>query len=160
MTRRLRPPRTQAGATAVEFALGLIIFLSFFLAVVDFSRMLWTWNAAGEATRWGARLAAVCGKDSPIVLSRMQVLLPQLQGTQVAVNWYDRHGVNNSCTGSGDTACRGLQLQLTDIAYSWISPVGWSAGQLMPMPGFATYLPVESMGRDPGSASVCSAPAL
>lgn len=160
MTRRLRSPAAQAGATAVEFALGLIIFLSFFLAVVDFSRMLWTWNAAGEATRWGARLAAICGKDSPIVLERMRVLLPQLQAGQVVVDWYDRYGVNNSCTGAGDAGCRGLHLQLSGMAYSWISPVGWSAGQLMPMPGFSTFLPVESMGRDPGSAGVCSVPAF
>jgi hypothetical protein len=156
----LRSPVSQAGATAVEFALGLIIFLSFFLAVLDFSRMLWTWNAAGEATRWGARLAAVCGKDSPVVLERMRVLLPQLQAGQVVVDWYDRQGLNNACTGSGDTACRGLQLRLRGMSYSWMSPVGGAAGPWVAMPAFSTYLPVESMGRDPGSASACSASAL
>ena len=50
----------QSGATTVEFALVLIIFLTFLLAITDFSRMLFTWNAANEATRAGARYAVVC----------------------------------------------------------------------------------------------------
>jgi Flp pilus assembly protein TadG len=50
---------SQLGATAVEFALVLIIFLTFVLGITDFSRMLYTWNAANEATRAGARYAVV-----------------------------------------------------------------------------------------------------
>ena len=49
----------QRGATLIEFALGLLIFLMFLLGVVDFSRMLYTWAAATEATRAGARYAVV-----------------------------------------------------------------------------------------------------
>ena len=55
----------QAGATRVEFALVLLIFLAFMLGVVDFSRLLFTWNAAAEVTRAGARYAVVCNDGNP-----------------------------------------------------------------------------------------------
>ena len=41
----------QTGATIVEFSLVLMLFLTLFLGILDFARMLWTWNAANEATR-------------------------------------------------------------------------------------------------------------
>ena len=64
----------QSGATAVEFALVLLIFLTFLLAITDFSRMLYTWNAASEATRAGARYAVVCDNtgNKAQVLAKMQ----------------------------------------------------------------------------------------
>jgi Flp pilus assembly protein TadG len=52
--------KKQSGATAVEFALVLIVFLTFFLGITDFARMLFTWGAANEASRNGARFAAIC----------------------------------------------------------------------------------------------------
>ena len=50
----------QAGATIIEFSLVLIVFLTFFLGILDLSRMLFSWGAANEATRAGARYAVVC----------------------------------------------------------------------------------------------------
>ena len=41
----------QTGATIVEFSLSMIVFLTFLLGIVDFARMLFTWNAASEAAR-------------------------------------------------------------------------------------------------------------
>jgi pilus assembly protein CpaE len=50
----------ERGATIVEFALALLVFLMFLFGILDFSRMLFTWVAANEAARAGARYAAVC----------------------------------------------------------------------------------------------------
>ena len=76
----------QSGATAVEFALVLLIFLTFLLGILDFGRMLFTWNAATEATRAGARYAVVCDDttQSAQVLAKMQGMLPQIQTINLA----------------------------------------------------------------------------
>ncbi|MDN6885007.1 pilus assembly protein, partial [Variovorax sp. CAN2819] len=78
--------RRNGGATTVEFALGLIVFLMFTLGIVDFARMLFTWNAAQEATRAGARYAVVCDDTTQQaqVLARMKTLLPQISTVSVA----------------------------------------------------------------------------
>ena len=147
----------QSGATMIEFALVLIIFLMFLLAITDFSRMLFTWNAANEATRAGARFAAVCDTkaNKPAVLARMQNLLPQISDINLA--WEDKDGNTNCNT----TTCIGVTLTIVDLNYQWISPIAGAAAKLspIPMPTFSTYLTREIMGQDPNSyagANICS----
>lgn len=152
--KRRSSPGLQAGATVIEFALGLIIFLTFFLGVLDFARMLWTWGAANEATRWGARTAVVCSKNAGAVLDRMRKFLPQLQAENLRVDWYSANGLDNSCTPN---TCTAVEVRIVNLDYVWISPVGWTGSRLIAMPEFATLLPRESMGQDPDSSSVCSA---
>lgn len=144
----------ETGATIVEFALVLMIFLTFFLGILDFARMLWTWNAANEATRWGARVAVVCDQKTTRVLSSMQKFLPQLTATNVQIDWYDASGnISTTCTHAN---CAGVNVRITQLNYQWISPIGWGNHAAIPMPGFSTYLPREIMGQDPDSGAVCS----
>lgn len=144
----------QRGATLVEFALVLVLYLTFLLGIVDVSRMLWTWQAASEATRWGVRTAVVCHKNAAAVLRHMQGFLPQLTAANVHVDWYDSSGqIAPACDAA---TCAGVSVQLTGMGYQWLSPVGYSAGRLLPMPGFSSYLPREVMGQDPASGSVCN----
>jgi Flp pilus assembly protein TadG len=144
----------QRGATIVEFALVLIVFLTFFLGILDFARMLWTWNAANEATRWGARVSVVCDKGAAAVLASMQKFVPQLSGTNLQIDWYDATGtVSAACD---HTNCAGVNVTITGLNYQWISPIGLASATAIPMPGFSTYLPREIMGQDPNSSSVCS----
>ena len=142
------------GATTVEFALVLILFFTFLLGVLDFARMLWTWHAATEATRWGARVAVVCQKNATAVTAKMRTFLPQLTAANVQIDWYDSAGnVSTTC----DTAsCAGVNVRIVGLDYVWISPIGYATQEALPMPGFSTYLPREIMGQDPNSSSVCS----
>jgi hypothetical protein len=149
----VRPPlkSTQSGATIIEFALSLLVFLTFLLAITDVSRMLFTWNAASEATRAGARYAVVCDDTTKqaLVLARMQKILPQI--TNINLAW----------TPSGCTVdtCQGVTLTIVGLNYQWISPIaGIAAMAQIPMPTFRTYLPREIMRQDPydNSASICS----
>jgi Flp pilus assembly protein TadG len=140
--------RRQRGATMVEFALILLIFLTFLLAVLDFSRMLFTWNAATEATRAGARYAVTCDTSAlkPEVLTRMQALLPQIVDIELA--W-----TPTSCTA---TTCEGVTVSITSLDYQWISPIAGVARLApMAMPRFSTFLPRESMRQDPYSINHC-----
>lgn len=141
--------KKHAGATTVEFALSLLVFLTFLLGITDFSRMLFTWNAANEATRMGARYAVVCDDalGEAAVLQRMRRLLPQIQTIDVA--WVP--------AGCGTADCEGVVVAITNLDYQWISPIaGLAAMDAIPMPGFSTFLPREVMGQDPNSAAICS----
>ena len=137
------------GATTVEFALVLILSLTFLLGITDFSRMLFTWSAANEATRAGARFAVVCDDTtkSALVLAKMQLLLPQIQTINLA--W-----TPSACTPA---TCQGVTVTITNLNYQWISPIaGLAKLSPIPMPNFSTYLPREVMRQDPNSTAICS----
>ena len=141
--------KREHGATTVEFALGLVLFLTFLLGITDFSRMLFTWNAANEATRAGARYAVVCDDTTHAadVLARMQLMLPQI--STASVTW--------APSGCGPTTCEGVTVAITGLNYHWISPVaGLASVAPIAMPTFSTYLPRERMRQDPHSAAICS----
>jgi hypothetical protein len=146
---RRAPNSRQWGATAVEFALVLLIFLTFLLAITDFSRMLFTWNAAAEATRAGARYAVVCDNTTrdAQVLAKMQAMLPQIDDIDVV---WDPPG----CTTG---TCEGVTVSIVGLDYQWISPIAGLGIAVSPisMPTFQTYLPREIMGTDPNDATIC-----
>jgi Flp pilus assembly pilin Flp len=148
----------QTGATAIEFALVLLIFLTFVLAITDFSRMLYTWNAATEATRAGARFAVVCDdRDHQAkVLAKMQAMLPQI--STIDLEWENDKGEKNTCSPED---CVGVTVTIVGLKYQWISPIAGAAVALspIPMPKFSTYLSREIMGKDSNSyagAAICN----
>ncbi len=51
--------RDQSGAAAVEFALVVLLLVTFIFGAIDLSRMGWDWNRAATATQAGARFAVV-----------------------------------------------------------------------------------------------------
>jgi Flp pilus assembly protein TadG len=144
----------QCGATIVEFSLVLMLFLTLFLGLLDFARMMWTWNASNEATRWGARVSVVCDRGAAAVIASMQKFVPQLAAANVQIDWYDAAGNISATCNSSD--CAGVNVQITGLNYQWLSPLGFATQAAIPMPQFSTYLPREIMGQDPNSNSVCS----
>ena len=79
----------------VEFAIVAAVFLTLMLGIMDFGRMLFTWNATAEATRWGARIAVVCDKLTPDqVRDKMKQIMPQLTNANIVINWYNPEGVD------------------------------------------------------------------
>lgn len=136
------------GATTVEFALVLLIFLMFLLGIIDFARLLYTWNAAAEVTRAGARYAAVCDDTTKqaAVLSKMQELLPQISA--VSVLWSP-----SGCTAS---TCQLVTVSITSMNYAWISPLPGAVAPTIPVPTVATTLTREIMRQDPNSNTICS----
>ncbi|CAG4882902.1 putative TadZ/CpaE, associated with Flp pilus assembly [Georgfuchsia toluolica] len=142
--------KKQSGATMVEFALVLIVFLMFLLGITDFARMLYTWGAANEASRNGARFAAICDdtNNKAKVLARMQGILPQIG--DINLEWNPAN-----CTPA---TCEGVTVTITSLNYQWISPIAGSAAlAAIPMPTFSTFQPREIMKQDPMAApSACS----
>lgn len=144
--------RGEHGATVVEFALVAVLFFTVMLGIMDFGRMLFTWNAAAEATRWGARIAVVCDKLTPDqIRDKMKAILPELGNANIVINWYNPEGVvNNACDR---TNCKGVGVSIynnsanaNDPSNFKIPAVSPFMGFVMPpVPAFATYLPRESM---------------
>ncbi|KWR89543.1 TadE/TadG family type IV pilus assembly protein [Cupriavidus sp. IDO] len=145
--------RHQSGATAVEFAIAAALFFTVLLAILDFGRVLYTWNAVAEATRWGARQAVVCDRGSASVLAKMRAIVPGLTSSNVSINWYDASGISASCDS---TSCTGVSVSVNGLTMSPVSPVSWIGFSRLAVPGFLTYLPREVMGQDAGSSAVCS----
>lgn len=50
----------QKGTTTVEFAIIAVVFFIVLFGVIEIGRALFVWNTLTEATRRGARVAAVC----------------------------------------------------------------------------------------------------
>lgn len=139
-----------SGSTAVEFALILVILWMFLFGILDFTRMLFTWGAANEASRDGARYAAICDDtaNKAKVLLRMQRILPQIQ--DINLTW--------SPVGCTVSTCEGVNLTITSLNYQWISPLfGQGPLAAIAMPTFSTYSPREVMRQDITAASIaCS----
>ncbi len=146
------PQASQQGATAVEFALVLLLLLMVLLGVTDFARMLFTWSAAREAAWVGARYAAVCmdtATSSTTVLSRMQGYLPQIQSTSLNVSWEPV-----GCTSAN---CERVRVTISGMQFQWLSPIpGALPLAAIDIPATSAALPRERMRQDPHSASLCS----
>jgi Flp pilus assembly pilin Flp len=86
--RFLQSRNRQSGVTAVEFGLIAWILVFSLVAIMEISRILYTWNAANEATRFGVRAAVVCQRnDTGLVLKRMQTFLPGLTADKILISY-------------------------------------------------------------------------
>jgi Flp pilus assembly protein TadG len=132
----------QCGSTTVEFAMVFLVFLMFLLGVLDFSRMLYSWQGTNAATRIGARYAVVCAApgDNSRILARMKQVMPEV--TSINVVWEPA-----PCDAS---SCQAVTVSVTGMNFKWISPIPNAlAKPLVLMPGFSTYLPREMMTYNP-----------
>jgi Flp pilus assembly protein TadG len=65
--------KTQKGAAMVEFAIIALLFFMILFGIIEFGRAFFTYNTLVEATRRGARVAAVCPADATGMLQVKQV---------------------------------------------------------------------------------------
>jgi hypothetical protein len=101
---------------------------------IEMGRLLWTWNAAAEATRLGARMAVVCDVGESSVVTRMRERLPALEPVHVSVSY-----LPGGCT---DANCQSVQVSLSGYTHQPIIPF---TALSIPIPPFKTTLPREFM---------------
>ncbi|WP_298235031.1 TadE/TadG family type IV pilus assembly protein [uncultured Azohydromonas sp.] len=135
---RRTPARRQRGAMAVEFGVSAFLFLMALLGAMEVGRLLWTWNAAAEATRLGARLAAVCGRNDSDIKTRMIERLPALKKSQISLA-YTNPGDVAACN---DVNCRFVRVELQGHTHALLVPLP-SGGISIKLPTFSTTLPRE-----------------
>lgn len=126
----------QRGVATVEFAFISIAFFVLLLGILDMGRTLFMFNSAAEATRRGARTAAISSLNSGDILVDMQRIMPSLTSSDVRVSY-----LPSSCTI--DT-CKYVQVGLEGYE---LTPLFWPFAA-MTLPSFQTTIPVESLGAD------------
>jgi Flp pilus assembly protein TadG len=131
--------RRQRGVAAVELGLVMALFVTVLLGVMEMSRLLWTWNAAAEATRLGARLAVVCDVNDATVVDRMRQTLPALTASNIQIDYLDPGKPLNSCSAQ---TCKSVRVTLSGYTHRPIIPL---AALAIAIPTFQTTLTKEVM---------------
>ena len=135
----------ERGATLVEYAIALSVFLVSMFAVIEFGRALWVHNALADAARRGARYAALHSAADAAAVKNVvvfgdpaggsQAMLPNLTTTNVSVT-YSGFGLN---TGT-------VTVSITDYQFQFVVPI---VGTTITMPAYTTSLTGESVGWIP-----------
>ena len=154
----------EQGLFLVEFAIIAVVLFILLFALIELARIIWIWNTADEATRRGARVAAVCPINHPAVPEATifaqagsggpSPILRNLTTNNVEVKYLDANGDDEDTFG--------------DIKYVRVSLVNYTVTPLIPfinttftLPDFETTIPSESLGLlpdpdNPAAAPVCS----
>lgn len=136
MNRRASPCiGRQRGAAAVELALVSIAFLALVIAVIEFAHVMFVYATAIEATRLGARIAAVCSvSDVNKVKAKMQYMLPLLQPSNITITY--------PAPGCSATTCDPITVSIQNLTVDATIPL---APLTFPVPAFTTSVPSESL---------------
>jgi hypothetical protein len=124
----LKTKSRQKGLVMVEFAIiGLLFFIILF-SILEFSRLLFVWNAVADATRIGARAAAVC-----------------------SVNYLDTNGVEVLNPDPVTNPAAYVQVKYVEVSiinyqHDLLIPV---LGRTVTLPPFTTTRPREALGVIP-----------
>jgi Flp pilus assembly protein TadG len=142
----------QRGVAAVEFAIVASIFFTMLLGAVEMGRLLWTWNAATEATRLGARIAIVCDVNTSeaMIEAHMRTRLATLKDENVVITYLNPPLADNSCD-SGN--CKAVNVRLTGYTHDTIIPF---IPLSLTLPPFSTTQRKEFMQT--AANDICTAP--
>ena len=138
----------QQGISTVEFALVAAVLFTMIFGVIEVARAFFVTSALDEATRRGARMAAVCPINDPAIFQAAafnNAVVPDLDAGDLTVEYL----ANAGATVANPAAAAGFRL----IRYVQVRVVGYQHQLMIPfvsttffMPEFATVLPRESLG--------------
>jgi Flp pilus assembly protein TadG len=155
--------KREQGLFLVEFAVIAVVLVILLFGVIELSRIIWVWNTADEATRRGARVAAVCPINHPAVPEATifaqagsggpSPVLRGLTTANVQVSYLDVNG--------------DPETTFSDIKFVRVALVNYTLTPLIPfidrtftLPRIETTIPSESLGLipdpdNPTAAAVC-----
>ncbi len=145
--------RKQMGATTVEFAIvGGLFFLVLF-GVAEIARAIYTWNALTEATRRGARVAAICPINHSAI-SRVtvfqagasgapQAIIPGLSPANVDLSYLDADGQPLADPVGDFGLIRYVRVGIIGYQHDFVVSM---FGASIDAPAFFSTLPRESLG--------------
>ena len=145
--------RDESGLTAVEFSVvGLVFFIVLF-GVFEVARAMFTFNALDEATRRGARMAAVCVVNDPAIAEvavfnqsgggANSVLVPGLTTANIQVDYLDVDGGPIGDPNANFLNIEYVQVSIVNFQHELIIPTKFVT---IPSPDFRAILPRESLG--------------
>ena len=134
----------QSGAAIIEFALSFALFWTIFMATLEFSRAMYAWNFAQEATRLGARYASICsdsGSQQNIIRQKVQEYITSAGNITLpsGTGW-----LTFSYYPSGCISCESVEVKLNNLKIDLLIP--FSNLQLT-LPEFKTLVLRESMSN-------------
>jgi len=152
--------KKQQGITSVEFAIVGSVFFMVLLGVIEVGRLLFTWNALAEATRRGARVAAVCPPNHSAI--RRIAVFDDVDGTGVSpiITGLTENNVLVSYLRVDGSLAGDLSVvaNYTAIAYVRVEIIATGTNQfqyqmfiptltnMITAPSFAATIPRESLG--------------
>ena len=137
--------RAQAGLAMIEFALVAIVFLAILIGIMEFGRWLFTLNAAVEATRWGARLAVVCGSPQDKIQSQVALMLRGGGNLSISMSSAAADSLPYPTTTCITSDCM-VTVKLVGAEFKPMVPF---LGGSWPIPEFTTTLSRESLAVFP-----------
>lgn len=152
--RQIKLPKTrrdERGAALLEWSITGAVFLTAVFGVLEFGRMLWTHNQLKDATRRGARYAAVRRNDAASIdaVKKMVVfgnpnpavgaraVVPGLTTAMVNVSHKNWDGIRLSARAD---------VSISNYRFNFAVPL---IGTSVPMTGYRTAQPGESAGFVP-----------
>jgi hypothetical protein len=152
----------QRGVAAVETAIVAALALIVMFAVLEVGRVFFVINALEEATRRGARVAAVCQVNDPAI-SRITIFNDSGDGGSSSLIYaLTTAHVDVDYLADGGAVIGDPVGSYFDISYVRVSISNYQHQLLIPMvgrtitlPGFATTLPRESLGVSPEGVTTC-----
>jgi len=156
--------KSEQGVFTVEFAIIAVALFIVLFAVIELSRIIWIWNTADEATRRGARVAAVCPINHPAVAEATvfapsgggpnSPILRNLTTANVSVAYLDEDG-------DAETTFELIKYVRVSLNNHTVTPLIPFINTTFTLPSFETTIPSESLGfipdpDDPTAAARCS----
>ncbi len=154
--------KKQKGINIVEFAIVSLLFFTLLFSIIEFSRFMFIINTLGEASRRGARIAAVCPINTATRTQIQNVI--RFSSTPASVTTGNILNINNSditisYLQADFTPVSPLSDPATDPQYNTVAFVQVSINigiqtlaipasiQTIFPPSVTTTLPRESLGR-------------
>ena len=151
----MRAPNRQSGVAVVEFAIVAGLFFALVFAAIEMGRAYFVYNLLEEATRRGARLAAVCQIGDPDI-QRIAVfgngagdstVINGLTTTEMIITYHRESGALVNTTLPLSDANFGLirlvRAEIIGFRHETIIPGFY---RIFNTPTFSTTLPRESLG--------------
>ena len=135
----------ERGATLVQLAIAMTVFLTAMFAVIEFGRALWVHNALTDAARRGARYAVMHRASDFADVKNVVVYGDPAGGTQSVVPNLTTDNV--TVTYSNFELNHGTAtVSITNYQFQFVLPLVWTS---ITMPSYSTTLPGESVGLIP-----------
>ncbi len=148
----------QQGMTTIEFSIVGTVFFIVLLGVIEVGRLLFTWSTLAEATRRGARVAAVCPPNHSAI-RRIAVferfdggsrspIISGLSTNNILVSYLDENG---DPVGDVSVEANYLNIQYVRVEVDADNPYQHrllipTFNQTINAPSFAATIPRESLG--------------
>ena len=148
----------QKGVTTVESAVVTLLALTTLFAVLEIGRVFYVFNALEEATRRGARVAAVCQLNDPAIgqiasfTSSGAPVVGGLSAANIEISYLDLNGNLLPNPAGAFGAINFVRVRIVNYTHQLLIPLFVTS---FTAPPFTAVIPAESLGVWPGGFSTC-----